>query len=69
MNYQSMAMTLRDERWEMFREYAKAGYLPAWSKVLFLAMAVDMPLACIDEFHRSGDVLEQELRNPYGQGR
>lgn len=40
MNYRAMAQAIRNERVELLRLAAQAGYRPAWQKLVLMAMGM-----------------------------
>lgn len=65
MNYRAMAEAIRNERVELLRSYAEAGYRLAWSKLVYMAIGMDLPFDELAEYERVGDLVEQALNNPY----
>lgn len=60
-----MAQAIRDERVELILSYAVAGYTPAWSKLVYMAVGMDLPIDKILELDHAGDLFQQAQENPY----
>lgn len=58
MNYAAMAQEIRDERVEVLRLYAKAGYPPAMAKIAYMAMGLDIKLKYIVEIYDEGELVD-----------
>lgn len=65
MNYASMAQRIRHERVELLRAYAHAGYRPAWGKLVYMAVGLDLPFDQIVEMEETGELVDQALNNPF----
>jgi hypothetical protein len=64
-DYRRAAQQIREARVDLLRAHAEAGYRPAWSKLVYMGMGMDMSFAQIEEMDRVGEQIEQALRNPY----
>lgn len=66
MNYRAMAQAIRNERVELLRMYAEAGYRPALAKIGYMAMGLDVALQLIVDVDNGCRVLERTVRDGEG---